>query len=415
MEDDHFIALDRAEVRGRSVSLVGVLDGHCGRRVAAMAARWLPEFFFAHGALGDNNALAMVESILLADHAIYKRLRGEGGDEGGSSLHFVERDGAASRGREEKEEEEGVEEEGIGGIDGCVPSGGSTLIAAAVHGRMLYVACLGDARAVLYDGHTTIAMSEDHKPANPKESRRIARCGGFVRFGRVCGILAVSRALGDFEFKMQRGSPRAPRITDREKNDVKKKKNNGNDDTAQPEYAVSNVADVRQLHLTDNSTFLILACDGLWDVLLNEEATQFVKDFLSYTPDISDPLIHAGRRPRPPPHVISRVLNNCCRKLAEFAVDRGSMDNVSVMLLFFHDVVDSVAGFNRGPGVVANGLGNGLSMNCSGSGRGENLPRSSGGGKESRLRKPSIRHRRHLLPPDYEITKKKARQRGGAR
>lgn len=66
---------------------------------------------------------------------------------------------------------------------------------------MLYVACLGDARAVLYDGKTTIAMSEDHKPHNSKESNRITRCGGFVQFGRVCGVLAVSRALGDFEFK----------------------------------------------------------------------------------------------------------------------------------------------------------------------------------------------------------------------
>ena len=44
-------------------------------------------------------------------------------------------------------------------------------------------------------------FSEDHKPENPDENRRIYENGGFVRYRRVNGNLALSRAFGDFDFK----------------------------------------------------------------------------------------------------------------------------------------------------------------------------------------------------------------------
>lgn len=44
-------------------------------------------------------------------------------------------------------------------------------------------------------------MSHDHKPVNKEESARITAAGGFVEYGRVNGNLALSRAVGDFEFK----------------------------------------------------------------------------------------------------------------------------------------------------------------------------------------------------------------------
>ena len=59
----------------------------------------------------------------------------------------------------------------------------------------------GDSRTVLSKGSRAKDMSEDHKPDNPGELARIKRSGGFVEEGRVNGMLALSRALGDFEYK----------------------------------------------------------------------------------------------------------------------------------------------------------------------------------------------------------------------
>lgn len=340
MEDEHFCKLNSKIVREQPISFLGILDGHCGKRVAELGSKYLPDMFFSHCAIGDNNALAMVESILQADHSIYHTLSGR--QDANSSWFGSLVDSRTSTG---------------GSYVGCnskfteaTPSGGSTLICAAVHGRMLYVACLGDARAVVLDGKTTIPMSEDHKPGNTKEIQRIQRCGGFVQFGRVCGVLAVSRALGDFEFKSSSSGGTSQR-QNASRNLFSFARAAGsltnNGPLTPNEYMVSNVADVRQLALTDDSNFLILACDGLWDVVSNEEATQFVQDFLSYTPEVNDLLVLHGKRPKPSPSVIHRVLCNCSQKLAEFAVERGSTDNVSVMVLFFHDVVETVVRFSQ--------------------------------------------------------------------
>jgi protein phosphatase len=265
MEDEHFNLVNVATVDGQPISLFGILDGHCGRRVADLGSRHVPECFLSHPALGQNNALALAESIMQADRSIFQVM-----------------------GKTE---------------------GGSTLILGAVHGRMLFVACLGDARAVVCDGSTTIAMSEDHKPSDVREQQRIVRCGGTVQFGRVCGCLAVSRALGDYEFKFT-----------------------GNRFTNQRELMVSNLADVKQMNITDHTKFLLLACDGLWDVLCNEEATQFVMDHLRRIgPDKlrnSDP---------------QKILDDCAIKLCDYAIERGSMDNVSVTIVFLHDLAQTIS------------------------------------------------------------------------
>ncbi|KAG5483196.1 hypothetical protein CUR178_04774 [Leishmania enriettii] len=400
MEDAHFVELNAAHVRGQPVSLLAVLDGHCGRRVADLGAKWLPHYVLHHAALGENNALALVESILQTDREIFHALQAK------SQIHQQRKAGRGS-GRRRRDVDEEIVDEMTSGTNG-----GSTLIAAAVCGRMLYVACLGDARAVLYDGHTTIAMSEDHKPCNTDESRRITKCGGFVQFGRVCGILAVSRALGDFEFKFQPSSSLdakgeeklttnfpfgALRDNDSSRSRAPPSSSHNRRFISNRDLMVSNIADVRQLHLTDASAFLVLACDGLWDVLSNEEATEFVRDFLCYTPDVCDPHIFSGVKSRPSPDVVQRVLDNCCQKLAEFAVDRGSMDNVSVMVLFFHDVVDTVARFS-GRALPSKKKGSGTSNTTSQ----PHIRRGSGGSNA-----------RHPAASAFELTNNQLKVRNG--
>ena len=59
----------------------------------------------------------------------------------------------------------------------------------------------GDSRAVLSRNHKALALSEDHKPDLEIEKERIEKAGGYVHNGRVNNSLALSRSLGDFEFK----------------------------------------------------------------------------------------------------------------------------------------------------------------------------------------------------------------------
>ena len=95
-------------------------------------------------------------------------------------------------------------------------------------------------------------LSFDHKPNNELESKRILAAGGWVEFNRVNGNLALSRALGDFVFK---------------RNEAKKAE----------EQIVTAYPDVEIKDITTDHEFIVLACDGIWDVLSNEEVLEFVR------------------------------------------------------------------------------------------------------------------------------------------
>eukprot|EP00301_Raphidiophrys_heterophryoidea_P018895 c388_g1_i1.p1 GENE.c388_g1_i1~~c388_g1_i1.p1 ORF type:complete len:391 (+),score=103.47 c388_g1_i1:41-1174(+) len=130
-------------------------------------------------------------------------------------------------------------------LDLNVPSG-STLLAVLIRDSQLWAANAGDCRAVLSRDGVAIPLSEDHKPNNPKEFDRLIALGyePYNAFGtwRVNG-LAVSRSLGD-----------GP-----DKGGV----------TADPE--------VREFQLKDDDEFIILASDGLWDVLSSQQAVDIVR------------------------------------------------------------------------------------------------------------------------------------------
>jgi serine/threonine protein phosphatase PrpC len=61
----------------------------------------------------------------------------------------------------------------------------------------IYCANSGDSRSIAIANKKMVALSEDHKPEDPKEDKRIKKAGGTVEDGRVNGNLNLSRALGD--------------------------------------------------------------------------------------------------------------------------------------------------------------------------------------------------------------------------
>lgn len=82
---------------------------------------------------------------------------------------------------------------------------GSTAIIAVAEGTRLVVANVGDSRGVMCDSRgNAIPLSFDHKPQQVRERKRIHEAGGFIAYKgvwRVAGILATSRALGDYPLK----------------------------------------------------------------------------------------------------------------------------------------------------------------------------------------------------------------------
>ncbi|XP_074315986.1 putative protein phosphatase 2C 2 [Silene latifolia] len=128
-------------------------------------------------------------------------------------------------------------------------SSGTTALTAFVLGRLLLVANAGDCRAVLCRKGEAIEMSEDHRPTTASEKRRVEEMGGYVEDGYLNGILSVSRALGDWDMKLPNGTASTL--------------------IAEPE--------VRQIILTEDDEFLIIGCDGIWDVMSSQQAVRVVR------------------------------------------------------------------------------------------------------------------------------------------
>lgn len=136
----------------------------------------------------------------------------------------------------------------------------------------------GDSRSVYSkQGNCTIPLSYDHKPDDEAEERRVYEAGGFVRGGRVEGDLAVSRGLGDFRFKQDEiyEAMGESSISFSQYSDLKAQKKGlvGAASVLTPEdQKVSPMPDiVVQNRNESQDEFVVLACDGIFDVQTNHE------------------------------------------------------------------------------------------------------------------------------------------------
>ncbi|XP_048858636.1 protein phosphatase 1B isoform X1 [Brienomyrus brachyistius] len=163
---------------------------------------------------------------------------------------------------------------------------GSTAVAVLVSPEHLYFINCGDSRAVLYRSSHVCFSTLDHKPCNPREKERIQNAGGSVMIQRVNGSLAVSRALGDYDYKCVDGK-------------------------GPTEQLVSPEPEVFEMARSEEDQFVVLACDGIWDVMSNEELCEFVRSRLEVTDD----------------------LEKVCNAVVDTCLHKGSRDNMSVVLV----------------------------------------------------------------------------------
>ena len=128
--------------------------------------------------------------------------------------------------------------------------------------RRLYCANVGDSRAVLCDAGVAKDLSNDHKLSYGQETQRIIDAGGWVKGSRVCGVLNLARSFGDVEFKTLKDASW---------------------DKAFTADLVICEPEVRVVDLDgdgDGCEFVIMASDGVYDVLSSQEAVNFVREAL---------------------------------------------------------------------------------------------------------------------------------------
>ncbi|XP_058020617.1 protein phosphatase 1G isoform X2 [Ahaetulla prasina] len=150
----------------------------------------------------------------------------------------------------EDESEDAEEEEDDDSEPGS--DSGTTAVVALIRGKQLIVANAGDSRCVVSEGGKAVDMSYDHKPEDEVESARIKNAGGKVTMdGRVNGGLNLSRAIGDHFYKRNKNLP-------------------------PEEQMISALPDIKVLTINDDHDFMVIACDGIWNVMSSQEVVDFV-------------------------------------------------------------------------------------------------------------------------------------------
>ena len=140
--------------------------------------------------------------------------------------------------------------------------------------KVLYSANIGDTRSVLISSNDYQRLSYDHRATDTNEYNRIVQIGGIVFAGRVYGTLMLSRAFGDWELKT---------------------------------YGVISEPHVTKININENDKYVIMASDGIWDVLDDADVYEMSKNFENS--------------------------KDLCNNIVEKALDKGSMDNISCFVI----------------------------------------------------------------------------------
>mmetsp|Transcript_24007 Transcript_24007/g.52249 ORF Transcript_24007/g.52249 Transcript_24007/m.52249 type:complete len:431 (+) Transcript_24007:26-1318(+) len=259
-EDAHVMVCRSSQSAGR-YGVFAVLDGHGGREAANLGSKLLQEElckFAAKGTVSKTEAEAeLKKAFITVDDKLRQQLPPE-------------------------------------------DSSGSTVVAAVVLCQgseyCVHLAHAGDSRAVFRRADGTLISTDDHKPGREDETRRIQKAGGTVEPGplgggplRVDGALAVSRSLGDFRFKSTDILPEQCKVT-----------------------AVPEVMTITNCKAGD---WLMLACDGIFDVMESSDVNDFVQERLSKSP----PYKADGAT------ISGDLITHC--------IDKGSKDNCTACLV----------------------------------------------------------------------------------
>ena len=255
----------------------GVFDGHAGKQTARWAGTNLHNLLYE--SIMNDNFTDLREnlnsSFLEADKEIAK-MKGVGSSGSTAAVAVlrweeeVEEEGEESNGQQEVK---GSEAEAAGRNRSLGQDAPFDFIPTKKHKRILYTANVGDTRIIISRRGKAKRLCYEHKGSDKSEIKRIYKNGGLVLGGRVNGVLAVSRSLGDIYLKeFVLGAP----------------------------YTT-------MTEVNEGDEFLIIACDGLWDVCDDQEAVDSIRN-------VTDAKVAS-------------------EMLCDYAIRKGTCDNVTVMVV----------------------------------------------------------------------------------
>jgi serine/threonine protein phosphatase PrpC len=165
---------------------------------------------------------------------------------------------------------------------------GSTAIIGIRHKNMMYIANVGDCRAIVDNQGVAFRVTHDHKPNVVREFARIQEMGGFVTtypndVARVNGMLAISRSLGDLHL--------TPYVR------------------WEPE--------VSTFPITQHNKMMVLASDGIWDTLNDQDVIDVIQQTMKNMQA----------------ETLQEQLNICARNCIMLAQQRGSGDNITIIII----------------------------------------------------------------------------------
>ena len=250
-EDEHVcvLNLDNSDVTLNNINFFGVFDGHGGKTVSTYLKNNLPQCF-----LNNNNKLYQnSNSYIKYINQVYNSLQNNLKTKHPKAVEYC-------------------------GSTACIV----ILFLNKKGYPELWIINVGDSRAMLCNNNgEPVQLSIDHKPNLPEEKSRIESLGGKIKYdGSDWRInnLSLSRSFGDLDC--------TPYVT--------------------------HLPNIYKYKLKPLDKFIVLACDGLWDVLTNEMVVEFIKNLQ-----------------------FKNFKGNYAKELACFAYDQGSYDNITVLIYFF--------------------------------------------------------------------------------
>ncbi|ODV79866.1 PP2C-domain-containing protein [Suhomyces tanzawaensis NRRL Y-17324] len=257
MEDAHATILNLQDEGSKEhAAFFGVYDGHGGEKAAIFTGEHLHDIVKSTQAYKNKDYInALKEGFLSCDQAI-------------------------------------LQDAGMKDDDsGCAAT------SAIITDKQIICGNAGDSRTIMSINGYAKALSYDHKPSNEGEKARICSAGGYVDMGRVNGNLALSRGIGDFEFKK-------------------------NVDLPAEEQIVTCYPDVIQHDIDfEKDEFVVLACDGIWDCLTSQKCVECIRKKLSEGLELTE--------------ICEAVMDLCCAPTSD-----GSgigCDNMSIVIVALLD------------------------------------------------------------------------------